>query len=105
MYTTKAAGVKMSKPQCPNCNSINILYCPMVEEYWTIEAIHEDGALDLGDNIDSVTTSEHRFECADCMESFDSVREIRMVEPEEDGLRDLFERQKEVIKRLIKRWA
>ena len=42
----------MRKLQCPECGSVDIHYCPMVEEYWTIEEVHEDGALDLKDLVD-----------------------------------------------------
>ena len=47
------------KLQCPKCESTEILYCPIVEEWWTIETIHESGGLDLKDVEDSVTTGEH----------------------------------------------
>ena len=95
----------MRKLQCPECGSVDIHYCPMVEEYWTIEKIHEDGALDLEDLVDSVTTSEHSYECADCTEKYSSIKELKIFEPEEDRLRDLFERQMKMVKNLIKRWA
>ena len=95
----------MRKLQCPKCLSTNILYCPIVEEYWTIERIHENGALDLKDLVDSVTTSEHSYECADCTEKYSSIKELKIFEPEEDRLRDLFERQMKMVKNLIKRWA
>ena len=95
----------MSKPQCPECGSINIYYCPMVEEYWTIDIVHEDGAIDLGDLVDSVTTSEHSYECADCTEKYGSIKEMKIFEPEEDGLRSLFERQMKTVKNLIKRYV
>ena len=95
----------MRKLQCPKCLSTNILYCPIVEECWTIQAIHESGALDLEDLVDSVTTSEHSYECADCTEKYSSIKELKIFEPEEDRLRDLFERQMKMVKNLIKRWA
>ena len=95
----------MRKLQCPKCLSTNILYCPIVEEYWTIEEVHEDGALDLKDLVDSVTTSEHSYECSDCTEKYSSIKELKIFEPEEDRLRDLFERQMKMVKNLIKRWA
>ena len=95
----------MRKLQCPKCLSINILYCPMVEEYWTIERIHESGALDLKDLEDSVTTSEHSYECIDCTERFYSIKEMKIFEPEEGGLRSLFERQMKSVKNLIKRYT
>ena len=78
---------------------------PIVEEYWTIERIHKSGALDLKDLEDTVITSEHSYECADCTEKYSSIKELKIFEPEEDRLRDLFERQMKMVKNLIKRWA
>ena len=45
------------------------------------------------------------YECADCTEKYSSIKELKIFEPEEDGLRDLFERQMKMVKNLIKRWA
>ncbi len=95
----------MRKLQCPECGSVDIHYCPMVEEYWTIEKIHEDGALDLKDLVDSVTTSEHSYECADCTEKFASIKEMKIFESREDMLKSLFERQMKSVKNLIKRYT
>ena len=95
----------MRKLQCPECLSINILYCPMVEEYWTIEGIHESGALDLKDLEDSVTTSEHSYECADCTERYYSIKEMKIFESREDRIKSLFERQMKSVKNLIKRYT
>ena len=95
----------MRKLQCPKCGRIDIHYCPMVEECWSIEGIHESGALDLKDLVDSVTTSEHSYECSDCMEKYGSIKEMKIFEPEEDGLRSLFERQMKTVKNLIKRYT
>ena len=95
----------MRKLQCPKCDSTDILYCPIVEEYWSIEAVHEDGALDLKDLEDSVTTSEHEYYCSDCTEKYGSIKEMNIFEPEEDGLRSLFERQMKTVKNLIKRYT
>ena len=95
----------MRKLQCPKCESIDIFYCPMVEEYWTIETIHESGALDLKDLEDSVTTGDHHYECAHCTEKFASIKEMKIFEPEEDGLRSLLDRQLKTVKNLIKRYT
>ena len=95
----------MRKLQCPKCLSINILYCPMVEEYWTIERIHESGALDLKDLEDSVTTSEHSYVCADCTERYYSIKEMKIFESREDRIKSLFERQMKSVKNLIKRYT
>jgi len=95
----------MRKLQCPECGSIDIHYCPMVEECWSIEGIHESGALDLKDLEDSVTTGEHSYECAGCMEKYGSIKEMKIFEPEEDGLRSLFDRQMKTVKNLIKRYV
>ena len=95
----------MRKLQCPKCESTDIFYCPMVEEYWTIETIHESGALDLKDLEDSVTTSDHSYECIDCTERYYSIKEMKIFEPEEDGVRSLFERQMKSVKNLIKRYT
>tara|TARA_R110000851_G_scaffold98819_2_gene213553 strand:+ start:556 stop:843 length:288 start_codon:yes stop_codon:yes gene_type:complete len=95
----------MRKLQCPKCESTEILYCPIVEECWTIETIHESGALDLKDLEDSVTTGEHSYECAGCTEKYGSIKEMKIFEPEEDGLRSLFDRQMKSVKNLIKRYT
>ena len=95
----------MRKLQCPECGSVDIHYCPMVEEYWTIEKIHEDGALDLEDLVDSVTTSEHSYECADCTEKYGTIKEMKIFESREDRLKSLFERQMKTVKNLIKRYT
>ena len=95
----------MRKLQCPECLSTNIFYCPMVEEYWTIETIHESGALDLKDLEDSVTTSDHSYECIDCTERYYSIKEMKIFEPEEDRIKSLFERQMKSVKNLIKRYT
>ena len=95
----------MRKLQCPECESIDIFYCPMVEEYWTIEKVHEDGALDLKDLVDSVTTSEHSYECADCTEKYGSIKEMKIFVSTEDRLKSLFERQMKTVKNLIKRYT
>ena len=95
----------MKKLQCPKCESTEILYCPMVEEYWTIEGIHESGGLDLKDLEDSVTTSDHSYECIDCTERYYSIKEMKIFEPEEDGVRSLFERQMKSVKNLIKKYT
>ena len=95
----------MKKPQCPECNSTEIFYCPIVEECWSIEGIHESGALDLKDLEDSVTTGEHSYECALCTEKFASIKEMKIFEPEEDGLRSLLDRQLKTVKNLIKRYT
>ena len=95
----------MRKLQCPKCGSIDIHYCPMVEECWSIEGIHESGALDLKDLEDSVTTGEHSYECSDCMEKYGSIKEMKIFEPEEDGLRSLVDRQLKTVKNLIKRYT
>ena len=95
----------MRKLQCPKCGSIDIHYCPMVEECWSIEGIHESGALDLKDLEDSVTTGDHHYECAHCTEKFVSIKEMKIFEPEEDGLRSLLDRQLKTVKNLIKRYT
>ena len=95
----------MKKPQCPECNSTEIFYCPIVEECWTIEAVHEGGSLDLGDLEDSVITGDHHYECAHCTEKFASIKEMKIFEPEEDGLRSLIGRQMKTVKSLIKRYT
>jgi uncharacterized UBP type Zn finger protein len=95
----------MRKLQCPKCGSIDIHYCPMVEECWSIEGIHESGALDLKDLEDSVTTGDHHYECAHCTEKFASIKEMKIFEPEEDGLRSLLDRQLKTVKNLIKRYT
>tara|TARA_R110000824_G_scaffold161501_1_gene336811 strand:- start:228 stop:461 length:234 start_codon:yes stop_codon:yes gene_type:complete len=77
----------------------------MVEECWTIEGIHESGALDLKDLEDSVTTGDHSYECGLCMEKYGSIKEMKIFEPEEDGLRSLFDRQMKRVKNLIKRYT
>ena len=77
----------------------------MVEEYWTIEKIHEDGALDLKDLVDSVTTSEHSYECADCTEKYGSIKEMKIFVSTEDRLKSLFERQMKTVRNLIKRYT
>ena len=95
----------MRKLQCPKCESTEIFYCPIVEECWSIEAIHESGALDLKDLEDSVTTGEHSYECSDCTEKYGSIKEMNIFEPEEDGLRSLFDKQLKTVKNLIKRYT
>ena len=95
----------MRKLQCPKCLRTNILYCPIVEECWTIQAIHESGALDLGDLEDSVTTSEHSYECADCTEKYGSIKEMKIFVSTEDRLKSLFERQMKTVRNLIKRYT
>ena len=95
----------MRKLQCPKCGSIDIFYCPMVEECWTIERIHESGALDLKDLEDSVTTSEHSYECADCTERYYSIKEMKIFESREDRIKSLFERQMKSVKNLLKRYT
>jgi len=94
----------VKKLQCPKCESTEILYCPMVEEYWTIEGIHESGGLDLKDLEDSVTTGEHSYECADCTEKYYSIKEMKIFEPEEDE-KSLFERQMQMVKSLVERYT
>ena len=95
----------MRKLQCPKCLSTNILYCPIVEECWTIKRIHENGALDLKDLEDSVITSEHSYECADCTEKYGSIKEMKIFVSTEDRLKSLFERQMKTVRNLIKRYT
>ena len=95
----------MRKLQCPKCLSTNILYCPIVEEYWMIQTINENGALNLGDLEDSVTTSEHSYECADCTEKYGSIKEMKIFVPTEDRLKSLFERQMKTVRNLIERYT
>ena len=95
----------MRKLQCPKCLSTNILYCPIVEEFWTIQTIHENGALNLGDLEDSVTTSEHSYECVDCTEKYGSIKEMKIFVSTEDRLKSLFERQMKTVRNLIERYT
>ena len=95
----------MRKLQCSRCLSTNILYCPIVEEFWTIQTIHENGALNLGDLEDSVTTSEHSYECADCTEKYGSIKEMKIFVSTEDRLKSLFERQMKTVRNLIERYT
>jgi len=95
----------MRKLQCPKCLSTNILYCPIVEEFWSIHTIYESGALQLNDLEDQVTTADHSYQCADCTEKYASIKEMKIFEPEEDGLRSLFERQMKTVRNLIERYT
>ena len=95
----------MRKLQCPKCLSTNILYCPIVEEFWTIQTIHENGALNLGYLEDSVTTSEHSYECVDCTEKYGSIKEMKIFVSTEDRLKSLFERQMKTVRNLIERYT
>ena len=95
----------MRKLQCPRCGSTNILYCPIVEEVWSVRTVFESGALQLNDLEDQVTTADHSYECGDCTKRYASIKEIKIFEPEKDGLRSLFERQLKSVKTLINRYV
>ena len=59
----------------------------------------------MNDLEDQVTTADYSYECADCTERYYSLKEMKIFEPDEDGLRSLFERQMKTVRNLIKRYT
>ena len=93
----------MRKLQCPKCLSTNILYCPIVEEFWTIQTIHENGALNLGDLEDSVTQAIKLW--VPIAQKIPPVKEMKIFESEKTDLNLLFERQMKTVRNLIKSYT
>ena len=98
--------MKKRLPQCPECDSTEILYCQTVDEYWTIKGANfELGDLRLGDMIDDVVTEKHSYTCALCATKFENLDEFNIFEEEVDETKGLFEKQMQMIKKLVKRGA
>ena len=59
----------------------------------------------MKDLEDTVITSEHSYECADCTEKYGSIKEMKIFESREERLKSLFERQMKTVRNLIKRYT
>ena len=93
-------------PQCPECESTEILYRQTVNEYWTIESANfELGDLGLGAIIDSVVTGEYDYTCSLCAAKFKNLVEFNIFEEENKDEKSLFERQMLMVKNLVEKYT
>ena len=101
--------MKKLLPQCPQCESTEILYRQTVNEYWTIESANfELGDLNLGAIVDNVVTGEHNYTCALCTTKYKNLNEFDIFEEEEnkdEKMKGLFERQMQMVKSLVERYT
>jgi hypothetical protein len=60
--------------QCPNCGSFRFYYVQETTEYYTIDAIYEEGNVDLLALHDTFPKDDFHFFCEDCGNDY-SVKE------------------------------
>lgn len=68
----------MALTNCPKCGAgkDKLVYVQKTTEYWSIEAINEDGSVDLGELIESHPADDERLECEACGHRFQVCGDI-----------------------------